>query len=261
MLFSMQLIPSMAKPETNKVSRLLVQAREEETIPWEWIVDETREAEVIASWNGPAEFVSTVRHSYRRDRWAHQPRRVELWSEKSTVAGTLPPVLAEFGITFRVFHGFSSATAIRNIADATQHGPPLIAVYVGDFDPSGMCMSEMDLPARLQRYGANVDLRRIALVESDLANVATFPLIEKRGDSRWRTFGDRYGETCAELDALSPTILRGRVRAAIRAEIDFKAWNRIGRTEAAELASLEACLTTWAASKSRPAPKYSKRRT
>jgi hypothetical protein len=40
-LFTAGLIPSMAKGETNKVSRLLTEARERGMIPWEWIVDET----------------------------------------------------------------------------------------------------------------------------------------------------------------------------------------------------------------------------
>ena len=35
----------MSKAETNKVSMQLVWAREQNIIPWEWIVDETREAE------------------------------------------------------------------------------------------------------------------------------------------------------------------------------------------------------------------------
>jgi hypothetical protein len=37
--------PSMAKAETNRMSRLLTIARERGEIPWFWIVDETRKAE------------------------------------------------------------------------------------------------------------------------------------------------------------------------------------------------------------------------
>ena len=41
-LFILRLIPSMAKNETNRVSKQLTDAREEGEIPWEWIVDDTR---------------------------------------------------------------------------------------------------------------------------------------------------------------------------------------------------------------------------
>ena len=44
-LFTAGLIPSMAKKEMQRVYRLLKEAREQGIIPWEWIVDETRELE------------------------------------------------------------------------------------------------------------------------------------------------------------------------------------------------------------------------
>jgi len=56
-LFTQGLIESMKKTETNRVSRQLTEARESIEIPWEWIVDETREAECIPSWDDPARFV------------------------------------------------------------------------------------------------------------------------------------------------------------------------------------------------------------
>jgi hypothetical protein len=33
-----------------------------------------------------------------------------------------------------------------------KEGRPLHILYVGDYDPSGMCMSEVDLPKRLKKY-------------------------------------------------------------------------------------------------------------
>src|SRR5215468_2804312 len=98
----------MAKSETNKISRLLRIARETGQIPWEWIVDESRDAERVSSWDNPQAFAEAVVTSYRRDYWAQQPHRVEVWSEKGTVRGTLAPVLQELGVTFRVMHGYGS---------------------------------------------------------------------------------------------------------------------------------------------------------
>jgi hypothetical protein len=106
-LFVAGLIPSMAKKHTNRVSKLLTEARKEGSlsapwrIPWDWIVDETREPERVSSWANPQAFMSTVKRAYRKDFWALQPRRVEVWSEKGTVRGTVAPVLDEYGVTFR----------------------------------------------------------------------------------------------------------------------------------------------------------------
>ena len=44
-LFVAGLIPSMEKSEMKRVYRLLKQGREEDIIPWHWIVDEAREFE------------------------------------------------------------------------------------------------------------------------------------------------------------------------------------------------------------------------
>src|ERR1044072_1884911 len=52
-LFTMNMIEAMMKANTEKVSRALVWAREQRIIPWEWIVDETREVEQVPSWNDP----------------------------------------------------------------------------------------------------------------------------------------------------------------------------------------------------------------
>ena len=60
-LFTAGLIPSMAKSEMQRVYRLLKEARERGIIPWEWIVDESRELERVASWDDP-EAICARRH-------------------------------------------------------------------------------------------------------------------------------------------------------------------------------------------------------
>src|SRR5262249_4984038 len=79
-LFTAGLIPSMAMNEMQRVYRLLKEAREEGVIPWDWIVDETREIERVATWNDRDHFARTLAQSYRRDFWNQQPHRVQVWS-------------------------------------------------------------------------------------------------------------------------------------------------------------------------------------
>jgi hypothetical protein len=241
-LFTRGVITSMKVGETQKVSRLLVRAREEGTIPWEWIVDETRAPETIAAWNDLPAYGRAVLKSYRKDFWQNQTERVEVWSEKGTVRGVLAPVLDQYAVTFSVKHGFDSATSVNAVADQTvDMDRPLIALYVGDYDPSGLCMSEVDLPRRLDEYGANVRIERIALTEEDITSgIPSFDVETKHGDPRYRWFRDHYGNTCWELDALSPAILRERVSDAIASYIDDEAWDRCARVEAAEREGLAA---------------------
>src|SRR5215472_4788395 len=167
-LFTAGLIPSMGRSDMQRVYRLLREAREEGLIEWDWIVDEGRALERRPSWSDPEQFARAASRQYRRDFWDHQPTRCEVWSEKGTLRGVLAPVLDEYGVGFRVMHGFSSATVVHDIAE-DDDGRPLIGLYVGDWDPSGLYMSERDLPDRLEKYeGYHVEVNRIALVQDQL---------------------------------------------------------------------------------------------
>jgi hypothetical protein len=169
-LFTCGLIPSMQTKEMQRVYRLLKEARERGMISWDWIVDETRELERVSSWDDPEQYARAVVQSYRRDHWKQQPMRIEVWSEKGTVRGVLRPVLDDYGIGFRVRHGFGSAS-VHDVAE-DRDGRDLIILYVGDWDPSGLWMSERDLPERLSRYDGNhVIVTRIALQQRHLAGL------------------------------------------------------------------------------------------
>lgn len=248
-LFTRGAIGSMAKNETNKVSTQLTWAREHGRLPWDWIVDETRQPEVVSAWENPAAYIDTVSRSYRRDRWTNQPERIEIWSEKGTIRGTIASVLDEYGVTFRVFHGYSSATTAYQVAQESlsdRRGRPMTAFYLGDWDPSGLHMSDVDLPGRVTEYGGRITLQRIALNYADISSpLPSFPVVSKVKDSRFKWYRERHGERCWELDALDPTILRDRVETAIRARLDVDAWARADIAEQAERESLAGILSAW----------------
>jgi hypothetical protein len=167
---------------------------------------------------------------------------------QDVVAGfALAPVLRDYGVTFRVMHGHASATALHEAAEESQESPSAITVlYCGDWDPSGLHMSEVDIPERLDRYDSIIDLTRVALIAEDVSLLLpSFPASDKTKDPRYRWFLERYGQTCWELDALNPVLLRERVQAAIEQYIDWDAWLRCDEVEEAEQRSLKHILGTW----------------
>jgi hypothetical protein len=252
-LFNRKLIPDMSKKSTDKVSRVLRVAREDGLIPWSWIVDEAREVERIPQWRDASAFIDIVSTSYRRDYWQQQPVRVEVWSEKGTIRGPLKPVLDEWGVTFRAMHGFTSATVVHEVATSTRKTKkPLIVFYVGDYDPSGMHMSEVDLPGRVQRYGGSFTIKRIALTGDDVHAGElpyAFSATTKTKDPRHKWFVEIFGATCWELDAMNPNTLRERVDNAIENVLDVDAWNRCKNVERAEVVSLKDVLSQWPGSR------------
>jgi hypothetical protein len=247
-LFVDGLIPNMSKVSTDKVSRMLVWAREQDAIDWSAIVDETREVEQVSTWSDPQSLIRAAVRQYRKDYWDAQPTHVEVWSEKGTVRGTLSPVLNEFGVPFRVMHGYGSATAIKSIADTSvEIYKPFVALYVGDWDPSGLHMSDVDLPKRIDEYGGVVEVVRIALTMDDISNeeLPSFEAETKRGDPRHQWFTRSHGKRCWELDALSPVTLRDRVKQAITDELDIQSWNRMVEVENVERESMTNVLSQW----------------
>jgi hypothetical protein len=245
-LFTRALIPSMSTKDMRVVYRLLKIAREDGIIPWEWIVDETRQLERLPAWDDPDQYARCVVRGYRRDYWNQQPARVEVWSEKGTVRGVLQPVLDEYAVGFRVMHGFGSATAVYDVASDFDGERDLIALYVGDWDPSGMYMSEHDLPARLQRYdGYHVQLKRIALTQDQVGSLPAFPASDKARDPRYPWFVRNFGNRCWELDALDPNDLRNCVEAEIAFCLDWEAWQHCKSIENAERESLQEVMRAW----------------
>jgi hypothetical protein len=244
-LFAARLIPSMARPVMQRVYRLLKAAREQGLIPWAWIVDETRSLERVSTWSDPESYARCVARSYRRDFWNQQPVRCEVWSEKGTVRGVLAPVLDHYAVGFRVLHGFSGATTIYDVSQ-DDDGRPLVVLYVGDLDPSGMFMSEVDLPKRLSEYGGNhVTLRRIALTREQASGLPSFRATDKRKDPRYRWFRANHGDRCWELDAMDPNDLRDCVKRGIKKLIEPVAWKRCEVVNQAERESLRSVLDSW----------------
>ena len=246
-LFAQGFIPNMSRNSTNRVGRILRDAREEYEIPWAWIVDETSEAERPWTFAHPEQFVRSYQDKYAKDRWQTQTHTVEVWSEKGTIRGTIAPVLKEYGVTFRVFHGFGSATTLHEIAEESAFEDDYIALYIGDWDPSGLYMSDVDIPGRLFKYEGNVAVERIALRAEDLPGLNGFPLAEKQADSRARWYHQTTRmSTCWEVDAMDPRDLRQRVAEEIGNYIEWEAWNRCAVGERAVQDSLKLYLGNWA---------------
>jgi hypothetical protein len=150
-------------------------------------------------------------------------------------------------VGFRVMHGFASATAVHDVA-RDYDGRDLIVLYVGDFDPSGLFMSEEDLPDRLTRYdGGHVKLRRIAITRGQAEGLPSFPAADKQKDKRYKWFISSYGNRCWELDAMDPNDLRDCVEEAIEELIEPVAWQRCAMVNKAEQESLKDILKGWGA--------------
>lgn len=252
-LFTKGLIKDMSKSSTGNVSRILVSAREEGKIPWDWIVDEGREVESFRTYTDLAHYAEHIRKGYTKDPWLTQPKYVQLWAEKGTHRGLLAPVLNSYVLPLRVMHGFTSATCVNDIAkevrECVERGQYYVGLYVGDWDPSGLHMSREDLPERIKRYtngrreGDGWELKRIALTHEDISSgIPSFPLESKIKDPRYDWYRKIHKDLCWEVDAMDPKELRSRLEEEVVDLIDWEKWKAAEATEAMEQKALEEAL-------------------
>jgi len=54
------------------------------SIATEFMLDETREPEMVYVWQDATEYIETVKRRYGRNNWQDQPNYCEVWSEKAT---------------------------------------------------------------------------------------------------------------------------------------------------------------------------------
>ena len=227
-----------------KVSRALTIGRDDGRISWDSIIDQQRRRRYAPTWKDPKDYAESIA-TYRRDFWQFQPYTVEVWSEKSTVEGLLWPTLKRYGVDFLALKGWSSTTSVHEAAEFTAHlRYHLRVLYIGDWDPSGMYMSEKDLPRRLKKYRGKVSLTRIALRREDLRVLPqAFETEEKEQDTRREWYEETYGLDCWEVDAINPNRLRERVSNAIeRLIVNKAAWARAATIEQAEQESIRTIL-------------------
>jgi hypothetical protein len=248
--------------EYKRLLNLMTRLREAGEVPRTWIVDHVRSTLKPSSWTGLADFAETVREAYRKDFWASLDHHVEIFVEKDAVAGTIQEVTHEYDIRLRVCRGYTSVSFAGEIADLwAKIEKPIFAYYLGDFDPSGFDL-ERDLRDKLSRYSGKmvvsaegdenpfanalrqqlctwVSWNRLAINEDDFDDFDLICLPVKHKDRRARSFLEKHGEDCAEVDALPPSELRRRVQEAIESHIDQERWERLQESERMEQETLE----------------------
>lgn len=229
--------------------------RETGRLPWEWITDGTRMIRHETQYDSLDDAMHHNTESYRRNLWASQSRRVEVWCESDSVGGVLLPVTSAWGVGLYSCRGQSSKTFVYEAVQQYAHqGKGVTVIYCGDWDPTGRCVPR-SVVERMARYGngeLDLEFRQIAITADD---VRSGRLTTHDVNTRDVNFA-RYREEClrerldphtaVEVEALRPGLLRQRLDETIEGLVDdVRQWNIEFRTEAAErelLRSLQAVM-------------------
>jgi hypothetical protein len=232
--------------EYRAVSKILTDARERGDVPYEAIRDGVRSAIRYSTWDTPAEFAEDAAASYRKDLWSTQRDVVECWFEKDSVIGVVEDIGREYCVTMRPLRGQASTSFMyENAEDVAGVTKNLYVYYFGDHDASGYSI-ERSARQRLvellldEFHWTPADVihrlrwKRLGFLQSDFAAHNIRAVDAKPSDANYKKFVAEFGTDAAELEALPPHELRGRVVQAIESHLDMAEWNRMKQIEAAE---------------------------
>jgi hypothetical protein len=231
-----------------KLSTLLTDGRMSGFVDWDIFEDRLRKPQIPYCSSGIAEALEMTANIYKIDRMEGQQNYIEVWVEKDALSGILSKITREYHINLMVNRGFSSSTAMHEaytrFAAQIEEGQKCVILYIGDHDPSGICMHE-DIENRLKTFGLNnIEVKRIAL---NIEQVHEYNLPEnklkkddkgKLKDPRGVAYNNKYGDKSWEVDALSPMVLDQIVRDEIESLINRDQYLAMLETEREERTTL-----------------------
>ena len=200
------------------VIRLLVDMRESEVIPFNWITDNTRLMRKLISFVGLNASLKTWQANYRRDLWAAMPVYVEVWCEKDALAGVILEETKAYDVPLMVARGYASISFLHSAAETiSAKEKPAYIYHVGDLDPSGVDAGR-DIEAKLRRYApdAEIHFERLAVTREQVEMWDLPSRPTKQSDPRAKKFVG----TSVELDAIPAHQLRSLIRSAIERHVD-----------------------------------------
>lgn len=208
-----------ALAEYKGLGRTVTDARRAGRIDWGAIEDRTRNVRRLPTWDDPSEIVSACASQYRESLWSRQPYRPEVWIEKDALIGVIEGVSNEFRVPYFSCRGNVSESEMyaagKRFAALLEQGQVPVVLHLVDHDPNGLDMTR-DIRERLKMFARQeIEVRRLALNLDQTAGLP--PNFAKEKDSRYAAYVRRFGRDCWELDALSPNVISGLVRAELEA--------------------------------------------
>lgn len=213
-----------------RLGSILNDARYAGLVDWSALEDRTRNVKSQSHWNDPSDIIRSAAHSFALDKWKGQQYRPEIWVEKEALAGVVERAASQNDVSFLSCRGYMSASemyeAAQRIRLRRRHDDQeTVIIYLGDHDPSGLDMSDGDIPKRfeifLDKYDQDpVKVNRVALNWNQIEQYSPPPNPAKETDSRFAVYQEQFGDESWELDALDPNTLLAIIQTAIDDVID-----------------------------------------
>ena len=201
--------------EYKRLGSIINDARLAGLIDWKAIEDRTRNLITISHWSSPSDIIDACVTSYRRDTWVGQQFHVEVWVEKEALAGVFKVACDPLDVAVFPCRGYVSQSEMWAAAERLRKFAKPVILHFGDHDPSGLDMTR-DITARLTLFEVKrLQVIRVALNMDQVEEYGPPPNPAKTTDARFAGYAEQYGDESWELDALSPSVLRGLVENGV----------------------------------------------
>jgi len=234
-------VPGIDKTESGyaKTQIQVLKLRREGRMPYHQIADATRYMRRPRTFDGWQDALESTARLYRKSLWAGSEVEVEIWLEKSALAGVLQPVTFEYDVPLMPTGGYSSETfAFEAVDDLRGTDRTLVIYSLYDFDRSGKD-AERSLREKVMRFGRDlgvpVQFHPLGLTAGQVEAMKLPTRPHKRNTPADRAWPHDFA---AELDAIPPDTLRDMVRAAIERHLPTWELERLKEVEAAERETL-----------------------
>lgn len=210
-------------------------------IDWYSITDRTRNLRGNGHWDKPSEVIESAKYSYLLDKWEGQPNYVEVWVEKDALVDVVGQACRQLDVSYFSCRGYTSQSEMWSAARRfirQDYRENRLIIHLGDHDPSGIDMSR-DIQDRLDLFGANTYVKRVALTMEQIQLYNPPPNPAKITDSRASKYIDRFGDESWELDALEPSVITELIKNEVTAYRDLDIYNTICQREAKEKEELQ----------------------
>ena len=229
-------IPNNERSYKN-IGNLINDGRLAGLIDWQSITDRTRNLRKNSHWTTPSSVIESAMYSYMLDKWEGQPNYVEVWVEKDALVDIVGQACGSIDTPFFSCRGYTSQSemwaAAQRFIRQNRIRDNCFIIHLGDHDPSGIDMTR-DIQERLWMFGADVEVKRVALTMEQVQTYNPPPTPAKITDSRCGKYIAEIGEESWELDAHERPMMTRLIRDEVTALRDVDTYYAVCEREAKE---------------------------
>jgi hypothetical protein len=231
-----------ARTPAQNVADALLGLRKEGLVPWDWIIDETREISLWRSAKSLLDYVIDATEYARIDCWGARPAPLIICESRAT-KGVLERIAAEYLAPIAPTGGQCGGFLVTDVVPVLRANDREV-LYIGDYEIGGPADQIEDNTRRyLEKYaGRGIGWTRIALTKAQVeANARLLDLVIEKTDRRTKP-PRRYN--AVECEAVGQIVLEQILRDALDRLLPEPLANVVVR-EAAEREALIRRLRRW----------------